>query len=385
MNFTSYSFGGWKGPWGFFDPLGSQWAQPKGPVTFGIEFGIGLSMVVVLLLIVFLLPKFNAKLAAKNAFRYGLGSYLIFAWLIFWLLKVIYYYKVIPGLMFNDNNILINGLEYGQNNIVEYQGQLYAHFFDTGTVDRLHLPIYKAWVKLRLVSPGVYETISSGSTIRADNWTDAVPLELCKWLNLIYGILLLCPQNNKVTRRLYSYYAPWGVWLPILALVFPPDAYTFGNYYYWAHYGNHALIIAVCWWMHLYGTPSYDKKQILGSLIMFLIYALTAFLFSAVLNENFQYMGKGGWSFGGTNVRDWLGGYPSQIIPLFTLGALGTISGHLMLNACGQWYQVNFNNHTAQLIRTKNNKLGFSKDEWTYRNLLSNQLYQKYRSKKIKK
>ncbi|XRZ22594.1 hypothetical protein ACP193_00725 [Spiroplasma endosymbiont of Glossina fuscipes fuscipes] len=37
----------------FFDPLGSQWAQPKGPVSFGIEFGIGLSMVVVLLLIVF--------------------------------------------------------------------------------------------------------------------------------------------------------------------------------------------------------------------------------------------------------------------------------------------------------------------------------------------
>lgn len=134
-------------------------------------------------------------------------------------------------------------------------------FFDTGAVDRLHLPIYKAWVKVRLISPGVYETISSGSTIRADNWTDAVPLELCKWLNLIYGILLLCPQHSKVTRNLYSYYALWGVWLPILVLVFPPDAYTFGNYYYWAHYGNHALIIAVCWWMHLYGTQVMIKTN----------------------------------------------------------------------------------------------------------------------------
>lgn len=96
-------------------------------------------------------------------------------------------------------------------------------------------------------------------------------------------------------------------------------------------------------------------------------------------------MGKGGWSFGGTNVRDWLGGYPSQIVPLFVLGALGTVTGHLMLNACGQWYQINFNNHTAQLVRTKKNKLGFSKDEWTYHNLLGYKLYQKYCSKKNKK
>ncbi|MBH8622484.1 hypothetical protein TS70_00785 [Spiroplasma sp. hyd1] len=53
MSLMSYSFGGWNGPWGFFDPLGSQWAQPNGPVTFEIEFGVGLSMVVVLLLLVF--------------------------------------------------------------------------------------------------------------------------------------------------------------------------------------------------------------------------------------------------------------------------------------------------------------------------------------------